>query len=730
MRTGRLVLVLASALVRAGGDDGASGEFAQRAAAALAESRAALAAGRAADALAAAELGLEHDPESRPLLEAAARAAAAAGRRDDALYWTWQRREKGGELDPVALASRDLFDRHELAVADAAALAKRLAGERPPPAHDAAVADWQGARARETRHYLVQGDLDAATLDDVAAALESVHRCYRAHFRGDDASAARRVTIRAYRSRAEFDEREPGVPREIHGFYSPERNVIALYDPRGGAAPGEGRPFTAFWSTLFHEAAHPFLRGAARPPLPVWVNEGTACLFEGCRFVRGGAVEPGRVPRARLRELVGLFDAGRADLASVVAQRDAARFPLSRYAVAWGLVDFCFRFEDEAGERPYEKAYRDFLEAWKSADDRTDARARFESAFVERPKQPGVASLDDFERRWRSSVRELAERTFGGPEQADAWLALARAQAGRRQPDRAAASLRNALELRPDDATLLAELAESLLALDDRGAAVATARRALAATNELAAHLDDPARETAARAARERALALLAKADAHLADDAVAANDALLVTGLATAKAYAEAGLLRCALARVDETAALLGDSRGFRELRAELASRGAEPGRWRRLRAGDDADATVVAPPGAVSYRIEARVDPGAGGDGPDAAPAFGGIVFGESEREGPRAFAVSSRGRLALVACRAGWDGTEEFALAIGETPCRLAVEVVLARDGAPGHVVCSFGGRAVRVDAIDPADFTPHAAAIASGAGVRVTDLRWRR
>lgn len=738
MRTGRLVLALACALVRAGGDDGAPGEFAQRAAAALAESRAALAAGRAGDALAAAELGLEYDPDARALLEAAARAAAAAGRSDDALWWTWQRKEKGAELDPVALASRDLFDRYELAVAGAVALAKRLAGERPPPFRDAAVADWPGARARETRHYLVQGDLDAATLDDVASALESVHRCYRAHFRGDDAPAARRVTIRAYRSRAEFDEREPGVPREVHGFYSPERNVIALYDPRGGAAPGEGRPFTAFWSTLFHEAAHPFLHGATRPPLPVWVNEGTACLFEGCRFVRGGAVEPGRVPRARLRELVGLLDAGRADLASVVAQRDGARFPLSRYAVAWGLVDFCFRFEDDAGERPYEKAYRDFLEAWRGADDRTDARARFESAFVERPRQPGVASLDDFERRWRASVRELAQRTFGGPEQADAWLALARAQAGRRQPDRAAASLRNALELRPGDATLLAELAETLLALEDRGAAVATARRALAATNELAVHPDDPAGEAgahpgrdAAHAARERALALLVKADAHLADDAVAANDALLVTGLATAKAYAAAGLLRCALARVDETAALLGDSRGFRELRAELVARGAEPGRWRRLRVGDDADAATVAPPGAVSFRVEARVDPGAGGDGSDAAPAFGGIVFGESEREGPRAFAVSSRGRLALVACRAGWDGTEEFALATGETPFRLAVEVVLARDGAPGHVTLSFNGRVVPVDdKLDPADFTPRAAAVASGAGVRVTDLRWRR
>ena len=94
MRTGRLVLALACALVRTGGDDGASGEFAQRAAAALAESRAALAAGRPADALAAAELGLEHEPESRALLEAAARAAAAAGRRDDALWWTWQRRAR------------------------------------------------------------------------------------------------------------------------------------------------------------------------------------------------------------------------------------------------------------------------------------------------------------------------------------------------------------------------------------------------------------------------------------------------------------------------------------------------------------------------------------------------------------------------------------------------------------------------------------------------------------
>src|SRR5262245_66287429 len=106
MRTGRLVLACACALVRAGGDDGAPGEFARRAAAALEQARAALAAGRGADALAAAELGLEFEPESAPLLDAAARAALADGRRDDALYWTWQQRRRLSDLDPVAASSR------------------------------------------------------------------------------------------------------------------------------------------------------------------------------------------------------------------------------------------------------------------------------------------------------------------------------------------------------------------------------------------------------------------------------------------------------------------------------------------------------------------------------------------------------------------------------------------------------------------------------------------------
>src|SRR5262245_53373846 len=136
MRTGRDLPTLAvagaravaGAGARAGGDDGAPGEFGRRAAAALEEARAALAANRAADALAAAELGLEFEPESRPLLETAARAAVAAGRSDDALYWTWQRRERASELDPVATASRELVDRYESAVAASAALAKRLAG--------------------------------------------------------------------------------------------------------------------------------------------------------------------------------------------------------------------------------------------------------------------------------------------------------------------------------------------------------------------------------------------------------------------------------------------------------------------------------------------------------------------------------------------------------------------------------------------------------------------------
>jgi hypothetical protein len=531
MRMGGLIVLL---LAKAGGPS----DFAQRAAQQLEAAAAELAAGHAAESLAAAELGLEYAPDSRKLLEAAQRAALAAGRKDDALYWSCELRERRADLDPLFANARELFDRYESSAAAAAGLERRFASERlpanaadvaralrgtrfaaeRPPARDGA-AGWAGAREKQSRHYLVQSDLDSVTPEEIADAMETMHRVYRAIFqpRGE----IKRVTIKAYRTREEFDAHEAGVQAEVHGFYSPQSNTIALYDPRNEGPGRNPRPFAAFWTTLFHEAAHPFTHEVAKEPLPAWLNEGSACFFEGWRREPGGRIEAGGVPTGRLRELVEILDAGRPDLKSVLSWHENGALPGSHYPVGWALVEFSFHYEDDAGDHPYLDSWRAFLDSWRNGDDRRDALTRFVDCYVERPKRAGVATLDEFGRLWSRSMRELAARTFGGAEQADAWRALAQRQIAQRRFNGAAESLRNALDHRPGDPALLIDLAACELERGDRDGAMLAARHALASAGD---------------ALRASALALLARADKRLADECIAIDDRLRESALASAQ--------------------------------------------------------------------------------------------------------------------------------------------------------------------------------------------------
>ena len=741
----RLLLAQAGAA-----NGGVPADFAQRAANQLERANAELAAGRAAESLAAAELGLEFAPESRKLLEVAQRAALAAGRRDDALFWSLELHERRADLDPLLANSKELIERFEKALAAAAALEGRFVKERLPAnaadvaraaraarrspdsaPRDGPAAGWSEAREARFADGLVRSDLDGVTPEEIASAMEAMRGAYRATFR--PRGEIKRVTIKAYRTREEFDAREPGLKPEVHGFYSPESGTIALYDPRHETTNRDGRPFSAFWATLFHEAAHSYTHEiGGKEPLPAWLNEGSACFFEGWRHAGGGRVEPGCVPLNRLRELIEILDAGRPDLKSVLSWHENGALPGSHYPVGWGLVDFSFHFEDEAGENPYADSYRALLDSWRNPDDRREPFARFADAYVERPRRPGVATFEEFERLWSRWMRGLAARTFGAADQADVWLALAQKQSAQRRFGAAAESLRAALDHRPGDPALLSELARHELERGDKDGAILAARRSLA---------------SAAGATREAALALLTRADRRLCDEIVAADERLRASALAAVNGYLQAGLPRCALRRLDEATPLLLCDAALAPLRETLEKSGAEPGRWRRLAPEGRAPGREVVEPAASRYVVEALVEPRApggevAGDAPrGAAPfaaaapaeegeAFGGVVFGESERDGRRLFAVSERRRLALAQARATWDGSEELPTAAdGDGPVRLSVEVELAHDRRSARITCRVDGRVVRSEALDAADFVPCAGVVAAGATVRVTEARWR-
>ena len=321
---------------------------------------------------------------------------------------------------------------------------------------------WEKAYEVKAKYYHIKSDMGYDFTHAFAEAMDQINGFYREVFRyktrGQD---MRTCKIHVYKSRAEFDRHEGMADRPTtKGFFQPGENRVVTYDQRT-----DGGSLGSLWSTLFHEASHQFTEILAPDLKLTWLNEGTACYFEGAYLQPGGHVATNRIPDSRLRGLKRSLDREALTLRQVVTYYQDGSYPGEYYAFGWGLVYFFHNYEDEASKRRYLPLYRDFFKAYRS-NEQHDVLERFVEYFVTKAEVDGVTTFEEFDAHWQAWIQSLHDLHFGGPEQADVLLKRARKQQDDGQLTYARESLEWALEKNPEHTDARLELAQVLQELE------------------------------------------------------------------------------------------------------------------------------------------------------------------------------------------------------------------------------------------------------------------------
>lgn len=526
--------------------------------------------------------------------------------------------------------------------------------------------DWDDPHEVKGEYYTVRTNIGYEMAHTILNAMEQMNRNYREVFgHKERGQSMRRCIINVYKSRSEFDRHEDVGPT-TGGFFRPGENSVTTYDPRS-----ENEPLSKLWATLFHEASHQFTHAVWPNLIPGWINEGTACYFEGARLLPNGSVEFNGIPDSRLRNLVHLLDAGSPAVRDVIAYFQRGSYDGSYYPFGWGLAYFCRNYENDDSERVYLEVYEDFMETYESGG-KHDVHERFVEYFVEDAEVEGVETFEDFVALWEGWIRDLHEIHFGGPEQADRLIARAEKQRANEKLEAAVESLRWALRKRPDDPAALSELGEVRAELGHEDAAMFSYRQ-LARLARSAEDPDAPLEGAGGRTAREvleEARLGIEEIDRGVARALIETHEMLVESAARAARTHADEGFSRRAMHLIHTAQRMLGGDGTLARLASEIGG-DLDLRRWRRLKiteglpewkgpsswtAGDDALQVntqgvelcvyqLVEPP--MSYRYEATIELAE----VDPSSAVG-LIYGSTLETGQRLFvALTGAGVVGLV-------------------------------------------------------------------------------
>ncbi len=446
---------------------------------------------------------------------------------------------------------------------------------------------WENAWQLRSPGYLLVTDVDRPTAEAISFGMERMHRAYREIFpRPEKKDARPPCTVRVYQTRSEYEETEKPPPEGGNGFYSRGGHLLATFDPRW-----EGRARSGLWQTLFREGFRAFAAKSLPSPLPVWLEEGGACAFEGARFHPDGWLDAGCLPEWRLRGARRSLDAGSPTLEEVVTFSGDGKRPEGLVDLSWALVHFLLQFEDERSQRVYRPLLVEYAETPRNGG-KAGPLERFVGAFVKKARIARVSTIAEFDRQFRSWILVLDEMHSGPPAKADLLLEQARKERADGNGQAAIESCRFALRKRPNDPRVLSELAGAEADLRLREAALLHYRRAIEAHLREEHGASRPAEE---ENPVETCLARMRALDAPLAD---ALRPALLqwrARAADAAREYAQAGFPREAIRLLDGARGLIGDPGELLALRIETARASkVDPRRWRRLRLGEGLDSWV----------------------------------------------------------------------------------------------------------------------------------------
>jgi hypothetical protein len=256
-----------------------------------------------------------------------------------------------------------------------------------------------------TQHYIVCHDTSRDYARWAGGLFERLHDAFGNYWTraGLELTAVERpLIVLIFANRRDYEAyavRDLGAAADrVVGYYNLLTNRIATYDLTGSDAlprrAGRSGPAVreilaqpeaaGLVSTLVHEATHQlaFNRGMHRrlAPVPVWVSEGIATVFETPDLrSSGGWRGIGMVNRSRLERFRQNYQPG--DLEKLVAADDrfrSADTALDAYATAWALSWFLMETK-----RPQFVAYLKMLAAKQplAADSPAQRRADFTAAF-------------------------------------------------------------------------------------------------------------------------------------------------------------------------------------------------------------------------------------------------------------------------------------------------------------------------------------------------------------
>src|SRR5262245_14273210 len=146
-------------------------------------------------------------------------------------------------------------------------------------------------RRYETEHYFLNTDVDRELANDLVRRMDAMFEEYaRRLVEFAPPQSESKLTVYVYSNRADYVKFTKSA--NSSGVFIPSRKILAA------TLEGQGRD--GLRRTLQHEAFHQFAFSAIGPEIPLWLNEGLACVFEEGIY-NGNQFALGQVPPWRLR---------------------------------------------------------------------------------------------------------------------------------------------------------------------------------------------------------------------------------------------------------------------------------------------------------------------------------------------------------------------------------------------------------------------------------------------
>ncbi len=268
----------------------------------------------------------------------------------------------------------------------------------------------------ETEHYDLVCNLEPQVVDQLAITVEDIFAGFvNIYFDGETRRApSRRVTIKIHATWDAMADHYPGgIPSPgVQGWWSPGSAETHAYDART-----RGGSLDSTLLTLLHEGSHQFMSTFARGGTPAWINEGTACFFEGATTMADGRVLWPDAAQGRLMALA-------ADLTTkprrgprvreVISHPGPGSYPGDYYHHGWGLAYFLQQWEHpETLEYAFRPHYLELIDRYSKRSG--NSLAVFEEIVLGDDSPLGHSDMDTFIADWERWIIEEVLPLHQGP---------------------------------------------------------------------------------------------------------------------------------------------------------------------------------------------------------------------------------------------------------------------------------------------------------------------------